>query len=92
MELLVAIAVFICVFAGLGSWITSQKRRSAVEGFIVGGLFGPLGCLIVALLPNGKPTANPIPARQRHRSGRWDYHEPSKSSEADEAVVSWLSE
>jgi len=39
------------VFACLGAWVASQKRREPVEGFFLGLLFGPFGCLIEAVLP-----------------------------------------
>ncbi|AGA27642.1 hypothetical protein [Singulisphaera acidiphila] len=39
------------MFALFGSWIASAKGRSSLEGFVIGFLFGPLGCLIEALLP-----------------------------------------
>lgn len=37
----------------LGAWIAGEKRRRPEEGLVIGFLFGPLGCLIVALLPVG---------------------------------------
>jgi len=49
--LILAGLVVICVFAALGGWISAQKYRDPIEGAVLGGLFGPLGCLIAALLP-----------------------------------------
>jgi hypothetical protein len=46
--LVVASAV---VFGSLGIYVAAQKGRSPGEGFVLGAIFGPLGCLIVALLP-----------------------------------------
>jgi hypothetical protein len=44
------------VFGGLGWWIATQRRRSPWEGFALGALFGPLGAVIEALMPEGEPT------------------------------------
>jgi hypothetical protein len=41
----------VTVFAALGGWISAQKGRDPIEGAVLGGLFGPLGCLIAALMP-----------------------------------------
>jgi hypothetical protein len=60
MEYLVVIGVVWLIFAGLGSWIASQKRRDGGEGFLLGLLFGPFGCLIEAVLPNGAPPPPPV--------------------------------
>lgn len=51
MDILVVLACW-TIFAFLGSWIAVAKRRAGPEGFMLGLLFGPLGCLIEALLPN----------------------------------------
>jgi len=53
MEWLVLIVVLALVFAGFGAFVAVQKRREASEGFILGMLFGPLGVLVEALLPQG---------------------------------------
>ena len=45
------------IFAILGMWIANQKHREGGEGFILGLLFGPIGCLIEAILPNGTQPA-----------------------------------
>lgn len=50
---LVAWIVGGAIFGILGAWIADQKWRSGSEGFMLGALFGPFGCLIEALLPNG---------------------------------------
>jgi hypothetical protein len=52
MELLVFVGILAVAMGGLGAWIASQKQRDPSEGFILGLLFGPLGCLIEALLPS----------------------------------------
>jgi len=48
------------VFGWLGSYIANQKQRGGGEGFALGILFGPLGCLIEALLPNVVPPPQPV--------------------------------
>lgn len=50
MALLLLLVMWLA-FAGLGAWIAGQKHRSVEEGFALGLIFGPLGCLIEALLP-----------------------------------------
>ncbi|SIO11434.1 hypothetical protein SAMN05444166_2520 [Singulisphaera sp. GP187] len=35
-------------FAGYGLWIASIKRRSPLEGMLLGLLLGPVGCLVEA--------------------------------------------
>jgi hypothetical protein len=52
MEILALLTCWL-IFAFLGSWIAVAKRRDGPEGFLLGILFGPFGCLIEALLPNG---------------------------------------
>jgi hypothetical protein len=54
-------AVAWLVFAVFGAWVAAQKDRGQGEGFVLGFLFGPLGVLIEALLPAGKPAEPPSP-------------------------------
>jgi len=51
---IVLFAVFVSwvIFAVFGCWIAGQKNRSFGEGFFLGMFFGPLGCLIEAILPS----------------------------------------
>jgi hypothetical protein len=37
----------------VGAWIATQRRRHPAMGFAFGFFFGPIGLLIVALLPYG---------------------------------------
>jgi hypothetical protein len=53
--MLYALLVLWLIFAGLGYYVAVQKGRPEAEGLVLGFLFGPLGCLIVALLPSGPP-------------------------------------
>jgi hypothetical protein len=46
---------------GLGAYVAAQKGRPRAEGALLGLLFGPLGCLVVALLP--EPPHGPGPSR-----------------------------
>jgi hypothetical protein len=60
-----------CACAGLGAWVAGEKRRPAAQGVILGFLFGPIGVLILALLPNGeRETPSPRPT-VRGRSLDW---------------------
>ena len=40
------------VFAFLGGYVADKCGRGIREGFLLGGLFGPLGVILVALLPH----------------------------------------
>jgi hypothetical protein len=59
-EILVGLAVLWAIFAGLGYYVAGQRGRPEVEVVVLGFLFGPLGVLIVLLLPTGQ--AGPRPA------------------------------
>jgi hypothetical protein len=51
------------VFACLGAYVASQCGRWVVEGVSLGFLFGPLGVLVVAVLPRGR-RSNTDPAHR----------------------------
>jgi hypothetical protein len=51
-SILLLAAIAGTVFGFLGMFVADQKGRSGGEGFLLGFLFGPLGCLIECLLPN----------------------------------------
>lgn len=53
LTLLFVVGLSCVVFAVLGAYVAKQKRRSKGEGAMLGLIFGPLGCLIEALLPTG---------------------------------------
>jgi hypothetical protein len=53
MEWLIFVGIMAVLCGGLGAWVATQKRRSASEGLVLGLLFGPLGVLVEALLPQG---------------------------------------
>ena len=63
------------VCGGLGAYVAITKERSAAEGAMFGGLLGPVGVLIVAMLPNGQPKTAPAhnaaleAARSAYRAG-----------------------
>jgi hypothetical protein len=59
---LVALVVGAGVFAVLGAYISNEKNREPGEGVILGLLFGPLGCLIAAILPSKEASEQPEPA------------------------------
>ena len=40
------------VFGGFGAYIAGQKGRDEGEGMIFGALLGPIGLIVVAILPN----------------------------------------
>lgn len=47
------------LFLGLGAYVAGVKGRPVAEGLVLAALFGPLGCLIAALLPGVGPRARP---------------------------------
>jgi len=76
MEILILLLVVAAVFGGLGVYIANEKHRDGGEGFALGFFFGPLGCLIEAILPSQSgpaPTgyeldSDPVPTRQPVRA------------------------
>lgn len=78
MELLIA-GWFVAgaIFAMLGGWISAQKNRSGGEGALLGFFFGPLGCIIAALLPTkekartGSPYAYGYDEPRRPPARQW---------------------
>ena len=63
MEYVLVFGVTWAAFAGLGAFIASAKSRPVREGLLIGLLFGPLGCLIEALLPTGVAAGGASSAR-----------------------------
>lgn len=55
--LLVIAGIAALVCTAFGAWIAGQKNRDPIEGAILGGVFGPFGVLIEALLPTKALTA-----------------------------------
>ncbi len=47
-----AAIVWLAVWSLLARWVGDQKGRDAVECYLLGFLFGPLGVLIELLLPS----------------------------------------
>jgi hypothetical protein len=93
MGFVIAVLCIGLLFGGLGFYIATQKGRSSGEGFLLGFLFGPLGCLIVALLPTPKsrPSGGSTPRRSRPRSvwtpdyrDDWDAPKPEKKPDRSE--------
>lgn len=57
-------------FGFFGAWICGEKGRDRNPGMIIGFLFGPLGCLILALLPAKEKT--PARTRRTARRAAWE--------------------
>lgn len=55
----VFIALYVVLFGGFGMYVALQCRRTPLEGFLLGGLFGPIGVIIVALLPKPPERKSP---------------------------------
>jgi hypothetical protein len=81
----IALALSALLFACFGAWIAAAKGRSKTEGLILGLLFGPLGCLIEALLPAEERQGRPSSARSRRRSG-YDFQEDVEDAEEARAA------
>jgi hypothetical protein len=58
----IAVAAWFLVFGGFGAWVSSQKGRGQGEGAVLGFLFGPLGILVAALMP--QKYVERLPTRQ----------------------------
>ncbi len=56
------------IFGAFGAWVAAQRGRGGGEGLILGFLFGPLGVLVEALLPQGAP--QPAAAANGAATGR----------------------
>ncbi|MDE2507566.1 MAG: hypothetical protein KGM43_10165 [Planctomycetota bacterium] len=41
------------LFAPLGAYVASARRRRLIEGLLLGVLYGPIGVAVVATLPTG---------------------------------------
>ena len=50
-----------CVWGGVGCYVATQKQRSENEGLAFGALLGPIGVLIVAMLPPLQPKTEAPP-------------------------------
>ena len=74
------LVTFWILMAGLGWYVSEQKRRPGGEGFALGLLFGPFGVLVAALLPT-VPEAK-APARKPRRPA----YEPDDDGDDDEAA------
>jgi hypothetical protein len=44
------LVAWVAVFGCLGWYIAAQGERTWLEGFMLGALFGPLGCIVIAIL------------------------------------------
>ena len=65
--IVLAFIVGLIILGILGAWVSAQKNRDGLEGFLLGCLFGPLGVLIAALLPTLPPSAKPISEQEADR-------------------------
>jgi hypothetical protein len=88
------------IFGAFGAWIAVQKRREPVEGLVLGALFGPLGCLVEAVLPAKERKGRRSPDRGRDRVAwmpeyrpDWDKAPEPKKADADEdAALRYLND
>jgi hypothetical protein len=65
--LLFGVLLWYAALVYLGMWTADQKGRSQAEGFFITLLFGPLGLLLVALLPTLGPPAPKKPPKPQGR-------------------------
>jgi hypothetical protein len=52
------------LFGCFGHWIARMKRMSPGVGALVGAVFGPIGVLVLAMLPDGVERSEPRPQRR----------------------------
>ena len=71
----------VVVFAMLGAYVASQCGRSVGEGVLLGALIGPVGVIIVALLPR--------PVRRQPIRRLVECTEPESTAD-DEVIQEWL--
>jgi hypothetical protein len=76
-----AVVLVAPLFAGLGAYVATMKRRTPSEGIILGLLFGPFGVLVALLLPTEPaPAAAGAGAGSGH--GHGDTTEPAEGAGA----------
>lgn len=92
MEWLILIGILLVVgllMAGCGAYVAGQKRRDPIEGALFGFFLGPLGIVIVALLPTGDFGSGP--ARRSTSSHRDDdFDGPRLQGIDDSAALRYL--
>lgn len=72
MDVLVAYAIVAATFAAFGLWVAARRGHAPMVGVVLGGLFGPLGVLVLAILP-GDRTHEPMPRRRPGAPARRPY-------------------
>lgn len=68
-----------CVLGAVGAWLAEQRRRPRGVGFAFGFFLGPIGLVIVALLPYGPETLQ-MPTHRRTPLGAGAPYEPAPTS------------
>ena len=53
-KVLAAVGVYAALFGFLGHYVAERCRGNTTEGMILGAVFGPLGVILVALMPNDR--------------------------------------
>jgi hypothetical protein len=81
---IIAVVVGAIGFGFFGLWVSIQKCRSPVEGFVIGLLFGPLGVVVEAILPQGAVPAGDSASFGTANAGR------SPSAEDGRRGAAWL--
>jgi hypothetical protein len=61
MAFVLGVIAVMLIFGAFGRYVAAEKNRDPGEGFLLGLLFGPLGVLVEACLPNIPPPATPAP-------------------------------
>jgi uncharacterized membrane protein YeaQ/YmgE (transglycosylase-associated protein family) len=98
MDLLLIALLVAIVFGLLGGYIAGQKGREPVEGVLLGFLFGPIGAVVVALLPTrAKPRRSHSTRVRSHGTPEyrddWDAPPPARQSDpVEDQVVDFLRE
>lgn len=70
------VIVFAAMCAAIGYWLGGMRDRAGA-GVLLGALFGPLGLILVLLMPDGASTyANPTPDDSTSRTTESSPEEP----------------
>lgn len=80
-----ALVLLFAVCSGAGLYVATQKNRPPAEGALLGGLLGPFGVIVAALLPDISSSEPPAESRRETTPAR-------DSQVSDEQALDFLSD
>lgn len=83
-NVLIGLAV---VSACIGIYVAYQKRRSPLEGAILGALLGPVGVLIESVLPTGNKQAKRATHKFLERENRPDFSQFGETEPGQDEIL-----